>query len=255
MSGTTAERAAFLGGSIVAGALVAASILYFWPRPPVSPVTPPPSGPDAPLVGTASPVPPARDVPPEGGAGGAPEVPAGVEFSARKEIERLRQVIDERDDEIRRLRDRLVEAGVPLEAVPADPAVSVREAIEGLRRCGPETPPRDIEAYLDRISAIGPDAVDEVVRFLETGMDVAFADSWSILGARFVGYPGLRAALLDTLNRIGGVSGQSALVSSLRGNRNPLEISVLLGFLKDIRNVATVDDVRFDAAHRYLELL
>jgi len=243
---TPAERTGLFGAVLLAGGIVAASILLA-----TAGRTRPAEEEPEPEPAAAPPAPPEPEPDPDPGAA---ETPEGREVAFRREVKRLREEIARRDDRIRRLERMLRAAGVSLEEKPPEPVVAVRAAIEDLQKCGPETAPGDVEMLLRRIEAAGEPGVSAVMEFLETGRDVAYSAGWSRFGDRFTSYPGMRAALIDVLGRIGGVEGQTALVSLLRRNRDGLEICMLVDALRSLRDLRGVADVMTEASRRYLDL-
>jgi hypothetical protein len=253
MSLSGAEKAGVFGAIVLAGALVASTIILL--RPATVPARIPEPGPDTPVaVGTADAG--GRD-PTPGTTDPEPEVPPDPEEGygdTKREIERLKGLITKRDNEILRLKGLLSDAGIAFEEAARDPVEVAREAITDLRKCGPETSLQDIDDLLQTLARLGAPAVPEIQRFMELQMDVKYSDTWSVLGGRFLGYPGLRLALIEVLAQIGGVPGESALVGVLRQNEDPLEVCVLTAHLVKVGNVPTVAEVRVDAAKRYLEM-
>ena len=254
MSG--AEKVGLTGAVLLAGALVAATIIMVLSgRGPVPNPDPAGAGGTG-VVATGTGAPPEPTHPGDPASDEPqyePEPPKG-EAGLQRELARLKSIIDRRDIEVLRLKTLLDEAGIPYQEESKPPALVAREAIEELRQCGPETGVDDIQELLDRIVAAGSPAVGEIERVLGLGMDVKFMDSWTVLSGRLLGYPGLRLALIDSLSRIGGISGESALITALRTNEDPLEICMLISHLERVGSVASVQEVRADAALRYLDL-
>jgi hypothetical protein len=241
-----AERAGLVGGILLLGALLAAALVNF--LPPGSEPTDRGEERDSTTV-----APPEPEPPTDPAAG--PSVPRDAPEAYFRERERLRSRIAELEREVSLLKARLEEAGIPLEEPPPEPEVVAKSAIAELRLCGPETDPRDVDELLDRIVEAGAGAVETVKAFLAKEEDVTYADAWTFLGGRFVGFPKLRIALMDALGDIGGVEGQSALLTVLSETRDPLEICFLMLRLEDLREgVPAVRDACEEAARRYLEL-
>jgi hypothetical protein len=259
MSMSGAEKAGLFGGVLLAAAVIAAGIILFGPEPGDAPEPPPktPGVTGTPATGTAAPATAPAPVPERGKEPEPPtesEPPGEEEADLFREVSRLRGIIKVKDAEIERLQALLREAGVAFEEEQKEPVVAAREAIEALRRCGPETDTLEIEALVRQVVSAGAAAVPEIERFLEQDQDVKFTDTWTVLSGRLLGYPGMRLALIDALAQIGGVQGESSLVTALRGNEDPLEICLLVSYLQQVKNVPAVRDVLTAAARRYLEL-
>ena len=139
MSG--AEKAGLFGGVLLAGAIVAATIIMLRPDGDPAP-TPNPAGaggigqvatgtgviPDPAHPGDpANTETPVEPDPPQGGA------------DLHRELDRLKSIIDKKKIEILRLKTLLDQAGIPYQEESKPPELVAREAIEELRRCGPET--------------------------------------------------------------------------------------------------------------------
>ncbi len=258
MSMSGAERTGLFGGVLLAGALLATAIILLRSdRPAASPVDPEVAlGSGTMATGTggardnAQPEEPAAPAPDPDDEPGPPTGEAGL----HRELARLKDIIAEKDTEILGLQALLDQAGIPYREEMRDPAVVAGEAIEELKRCGPETDADDIETLLRTIVAAGPPAIGEIEKYLELKMDVKFTDTWTVLSGRLLGYPGLRLALIDTLSRIGGIPGESSLLTTLRNNESALEICFLISYLEKVGNVSSVQEVRLAAAKRYLDL-
>ncbi len=251
MSG--AEKAGLFGGVLLAAAVVASAVILLRPEP--SPILPADLDVAA-ATGTAAISTPEVDVvdrPGEPDPAGMRETPEG-EADLHRELSRLRKIIEANGAEIDRLRSLLRKAEIAFEEKEKQPEVVARETIEELQRCGPETDATQIEDLVQRLVEAGAPAVTEIQGYLDNGMDVKFTDTWTVLSGRLLGYPGLRLALIDALAQIGGISGDSALITVLRGNEAPLEICLLIAYLERVRNVPAVQEARRDAAMRYLDL-
>jgi len=248
---TSAERVGLGGAVLLAGAFVAFAILFVGRR------DLPEGGPEPePEVATSTADDGARREEPE------PEFEAGGARTAdfRREILRLRQEVERRDEVIARQRARLEAAGVAVEEKPEEPVKLAGDLIERLKRCGVETSPTEIESLVGQIAAQNEGAILSIKRYLALGLDVTYTDTWSSYGGRFTAVPTLRLALLDALRRIAGGEGaqridaQAAMVTLLRNNERPLEIALLIGYLAEVRGVASVDEEVLAAAKRFLAL-
>lgn len=260
MSLSAAERTSIVGAILLAGGIVAATLLFLLsggrrtgepePAPEEASAAAPAVSPDA----ASLPVPPASGAGEGAGAAVAEEDPAPrTDAGLRRENDRLRGEIERRDDRIRELEGRLRDAGIPVEEEPEKPEIVAARVLDRLKECGPETPPGAIDGYVDELVQTGEGGIGVVKRFLEQDFDLGFADSWRVVGARFGTYPTLRIALFDALRQAGGVEGQAALAGLLRASEKPLETVVLLWLLADVRRVPSVDEAKLAAARRYLD--
>ena len=241
---TGAEKVGVLGAILLFGGIVAATILYVWPKPP--PPSVPPPGEQWTEPGEES---------PEGDAPEPPPPPPETNRAFKQEIERLRTIIEERENTIALLEARLREAGLAIVQAEPDGTVVAEETLGKLRACGPGTRLADIDQLMDRLVSAGEKAVPPVQRELSRGkiVDVALSPNWNFVGGSFVGYPTLRVALIDALDQIGGVEGQNALIILSRQTDDPLEICLIVAILAEIR-VPAAQDAILAAAKRYLTL-
>ncbi|MBY4678561.1 hypothetical protein [Marinobacterium arenosum] len=100
------------------------------------------------------------------------------------------------------------------------------------QRRDPYLSTREINQFhhqLARLSRQGTPVIPAIRRFLQTAAD---ADLLAFHGGERLGFRTLRLALFDLLDRIGGGEAEAVLQETLQGNRNPLEIAALAGYLE-----------------------
>jgi len=251
---TPPERVGIGGAVLLAGAMVAAAILFIGRR------DLPERQPESDGSGVSAATSTAGDGPRREEPDVDLESSEARAVDFRREILRLRREVERRDDAIASLTDRLEAAGVALEAAAVEPAKAAGELIDRLARCGVETSPAEIESLVSELGALGEGAIVAVKKHLALGIDLTFTDTWSSYGGRFTAYPSLRLALLDVLRRVADGEGaakidaQAAMVTLLRNNERPLEIALLIGNLAEVRKVATVSEEVVAAAKRFLTL-
>ncbi|HEX5136791.1 MAG TPA: hypothetical protein VFY93_07465 [Planctomycetota bacterium] len=141
-------------------------------------------------------------------------LPVGAEPNA--------EAIAQLQDKVRGIEQRLAAAG------SAPPARTREAALQDLLAITQGERQLAIEDLFKELSALGNDAVPDIVAILKSGRDQDYGGGFSIGGGKVQGYPRLRTVLIDVLRQIGTPEAQQGLVTALRGTEDVRDYRDLL---------------------------
>lgn len=132
------------------------------------------------------------------------------------------EAIAQLQDKVRGIEQRLAAAG------SAPPARTKEAALQDLLAITQGERQLAIEDLLKELSALGNDAVPEIVAILRSGRDQDYGGGFSFGGGKMQGYPRLRTVLIDILRQVGTPEAQEGLISALRGTKDVQDYRDLL---------------------------